>query len=487
MAFALPLQDRLDGAAALLAQLADQCEDLRVRHDQLLELVAGEPQQDGVARRGDGRACRLPGEQRHLAEDVAFLQQRHFGISRGDLHLAVQDYVQAIRALPLDDHLLSGSGLPHAELLHDAPALRGVEVLEQRRDGHHVVEQPLPVEIPQRVDDRRIPRRQLAQQRVGHFEDLALLLGDDVRGPGRPGKQGHLPEERALAEVREGDLLAFGGGLVHAHPAFDDDEEAASGITLPDDEVTRKVPVVAKPVDEGDESVLWKIVEQWNLLRGDLRRRSACERRDVAECAIQVVVLGGDAGRLGGPAAGQLLVRADREQLDLLLRAAGEQVRDRSALASEFVAGDHFLVMRACDEVLGFRREDRVVGQRLGLPGRKVGIEIQTELALLGNRRSSRATPGGAPRQRRRASAEVEVQLATGGGRPRRGGEAGGGGGGRRSDRSAVIQLERLVLAAGGEGGPRPHAPGTAGGPGNAGVGWTLSWGGGRRGGPRGW
>src|SRR5207302_2046504 len=137
----------------------------------------------------------------------------------------------------------------------------------------------------------------------------------------------------------------------------DDDEEAASGIALPDDEVTRKVPVVAKPVDEGDESVLWKIVEQRNLLRGDLRRRSACGRRDVAECAIQVVVLGGDAGRLGG-----------------------------------------------------------------------------------------------------RASAEVELQLATGGLVRRRRGERGHGGAeGRRFDRSAVIQLERLVLPAGGEVDPGRH------------------------------
>src|SRR5439155_1097009 len=141
----------------------------------------------------------------------------------------------------------------------------------------------------------------------------------------------------------------------------------------------------SKSLNSG-EMALRKVVDQRHLLGGDLRRGHRRGGRDVAECAIQIFVLGGDAGRLRRAAAGQLLVRADREQLDLLLRAAGEQICDRSALASEFLARDHFFVMRGCGEVLGLRREDRVVGERLGLVGRKVRIELR--IVHQGRRRS---------------------------------------------------------------------------------------------------
>jgi len=109
---------------------------------------------------------------------------------------------------------------------------------------------------------------------------------------------------------------------------------------------------VAKPVDEGDESVLWKIVEQRNLFAA-IFAPERLRRRDVAECAIQIVVLGGDAGRLGGPAAGQLLVRADREQLDLLLRAA----ESRSAIGPPWRPNSSLgITSSSC----GLRRDPRV-------------------------------------------------------------------------------------------------------------------------------
>src|SRR5439155_25713978 len=90
MAIALSLEDRLDVAAALFRQLADQREDLRMRDHQLLEAVPREPQEDGIGLCADGRGGRLPGEERHLPEDLPLLEERHLSLLRGNLHAAVE-------------------------------------------------------------------------------------------------------------------------------------------------------------------------------------------------------------------------------------------------------------------------------------------------------------------------------------------------------------------------------------------------------------
>src|SRR5205823_13035127 len=120
---------------------ADQREDLRVRDDELLEVIAREPKEQAISPGRYGRSGWLPGEQRYLAEDVAFLQGRQIDVVRGYLHRAVEDYVEPVGLRSLLDDDLRGSRLAEPELLHDLLPLRRIEILEQRRDRHHVVEQ----------------------------------------------------------------------------------------------------------------------------------------------------------------------------------------------------------------------------------------------------------------------------------------------------------------------------------------------------------
>src|SRR5581483_7183709 len=196
----------------------------------------------------------------------------------------------------------------------------------------------------------------------------------------------HLAEERALAEVRERDLLEVRSSLVDPHPAFHDDEEAAAWIALADDQLPRGMALVAEAVHQGHEGLLGEIVEERHLLRRYVRRRGGPGRRDVIEGAIEIVLSGGGRRRFRGARAGELLVGADREQLDLLLRPAGEQVGDRAAFLAQRLSRDHFLVLRAGDQVLGLRREDRIVRQQLRLSRRQRRIELQLELPLLRKR-----------------------------------------------------------------------------------------------------
>ena len=322
----------------------------------------------------------------------------------------MEHHIEAVRALPLDDDLLLWSSLTHAELLHDGLALRGIEVLEQRRNGHHVVQEPLPIEVLQRRDHLGILAGQLAQHVVGHLEDLGVLLRDDVRRARRAREQRHLAEERALAEVRERELLPVGGALADPDPPFDDDEKAPSGVALANDDLAGNVAVVAQPVHQGDEGVLRKVVEQRHLLRVHLRRALFGRDGDVAESAIEVLVLGGHGRRRGRPRTCQLLVGGDGEQLDFLFDAAGKQVRDGTCLAYELLARDDLFVVRRCDQVLRLEGEDGVIGQRLRLRRRQKRIEIDPRLRL-GRQRSDRALLA-ARRRRRRLVGDLRFQLA---------------------------------------------------------------------------
>src|SRR5207248_4942196 len=157
------------------------------------------------------------------------------------------------------------------------------------------------------------------------------------------------------------DLLPVGGPLAHADPAFDDDEEAPSRVTLANDDLPGKVAVVAQAVHQGDEGVLRKVVEQRHLLRVHLRGALFGRRGDIAEGAVEVLILGGYRRRGGGPGACHFLVRGDGEQLDFLLGAAGQQVRDGTRLADELLAGDDLFVVRSGDQVLRLQAENRVI------------------------------------------------------------------------------------------------------------------------------
>ena len=91
-----------------------------------------------VARtRRDGRRARLARQQRHLAEEIAFLEPHACRRPRSHLHAAAGDQVHGIAAVALADDGGAGRHRARAQHADEVGDRGGVEAREQRHARHH--------------------------------------------------------------------------------------------------------------------------------------------------------------------------------------------------------------------------------------------------------------------------------------------------------------------------------------------------------------
>src|SRR5439155_9316845 len=124
-------------------------------------VIAGEKEDRRGARRGDGRARRLVGEERHLAEDVAGAQAGEdevaaaAGLALRDLDLARQHDEEALAGVALPDDDGAGRDLVAVEAADEVELLLVVEGAEEGRRREEVLEQALARELVERDGERR--------------------------------------------------------------------------------------------------------------------------------------------------------------------------------------------------------------------------------------------------------------------------------------------------------------------------------------------
>ena len=203
--------------------------------------------------------------------------------------------------------------------------------------------------------------RDVAQDAVGHLEQLRLGNGRDVRGAGHPRKERHLPEERSVLELRERQLLAV-DLLPDPHLALGDDEEAPSRIAFVEDLLPRTVPPVRQPVDQLDRLARAEDVEQ----------RHPRGRHDGAQVE-HLVVIGGRGEVLRLVAEDVLVGKVLQSSVELERRATARGRRGRADRLFQAGASARLRLRRS-------RRFAEILGGELELAARLQGTGARVQL-----------------------------------------------------------------------------------------------------------